>query len=142
MLSSSIYSLKILLLCFTFLFQCLILWLSLLKVCISFNTHNFDLLVSINHHFLCCCLCIIYLCNSISFYFIHNNLLKSFSLSNLNWSLFFSFYYLDFHLSLCFYFSLIFIDFCSFNLLFKLIHLSLIVSLKSCKFLLLFIFNS
>jgi hypothetical protein len=99
------------------------------------------LLLCVDKHLWSCCFRIINPSNSFSFNLVYYNLLLTLCLSDSNWSLFLCFNFQYFSLCLCLDFRLLLINFCSFNLLVKLIHFSLIVSLECCKILLLFIFN-
>ena len=130
------------LLCITFLSQCMILGLNFWKLSNCFNAHNSDLLLCIYQHFFSRCPCIVYVCNSLCFNFINNYLLETFCFGDKYRSLLFCLDFLNLHLSLSLDFSLLFVNLGSFYLLMELIHFSFIVSLKGCQLLLLLIFNS
>ena len=142
MLSLSVDSFQIGKLCLALLLQRLILGFGLLVISSSINIHDFDLLISVNQHFLGISPSFVDVSNCISLDFVDHNFLSTFSFSDQNGSILFGFDLENFSVSLSLQNLLLRVNLGSFDLSFELKHLSFVVSLLISQFLIFLIFKS
>lgn len=140
-LSLSIHSIQVYFFCFTFMNKSFVFSFGFFIISFGFNSHNCNLLLSVDKHSLSWGFGFIYQCNSRCLNFVYNNVLLTLGFGNQYICMFCSFLLVDIFLSISLKFILFFINSGSLNVLAQLIHSSFIVSLKIGKFLLFLIFQ-
>jgi len=138
-LSLSVNSPQVDLLCITFLNKSIVFGLGLLVVSVGLDAHDCDLLLSLDKHLLGLSLGLIDQSNCIGLNLIDDNVLLTLCLGQQNCCLLFSLYSGDIFFSVSLQFVLLLINPGSLDILTQLIHSSFVTSLEIGKLLLLFV---